>query len=210
MDYDNDQSLILALNAPARRRDAINQLQAIAHCICFDGRVTDDEVAMLSAFMLTNSALDKQWPFDRIWGLLDAIRADAIVTLDERVVLLRTLREFALQDPEAQQKATGAIFDDDIEIDFVERSFVTTGVLAFGKRGPFQARLVSVGATIHNTLRRDTDFLIVGTKGSDAWMAERYGTKIDGAMQAKRGGAKVRIVREPVAIEALLLAEQRR
>lgn len=214
LDYDTDQELISRFAVKAKRRDAMNQLQAVAYAICFDGHVSDSELDMLRSFLGSHADLINEWPISSIWDLLNRILADGEVTLEERRILLKTLREYALRDLDEDateaSRVTQTIFDDDVEIVFPGRSFVVTGVLEFGKRAPFQERIVSVGGVIHDKVKRDTDFVVVGVKGSQAWTTEKYGTKIDEAMQAKSRGGALRIVREIFAVEALLAAEAQR
>lgn len=220
-DYDTDHELISRFAAKAKRRDAINHLQAIAYAICFDGHVSDSELHMLGSFLSNHADLINDWPISSVWELLNRIMADGMVTLEERRILLKTLREYALHDlnepasPLAEaasepSRVTQTIFDDDVEVLFPGRAFVVTGVLELGKRGPFQARIAALGGIIHDKVKRDTDFVVVGVKGSQAWTTDKYGTKIEEAMQAKARGAAVRIVRELFAVEALLAAEAQR
>lgn len=212
-DYDRDQELIARFAVQAKRRDAMNQLQAIAYAICFDGQVSDTEIEMLRSFLGAHAHLVSDWPLSSLWDLLNRILADGEVSVEERRILLRTLREYALTDLDAPQpdptvvSAPQTIFDDDVDIIIPQRSFVITGVLELSKRAPFQQRLQAVGGLIHDRVRRDTDFLIVGVKGSQAWSTAKYGTKIDDAQQLKQAGSPIRVVREAFAIEALLAVE---
>lgn len=206
LDYDRDQNLIMRLHAADKGRDAANQFQTLAWTICYDGKVTDAELDMLMDFLGTNAHLCDTWPFDRVWDLLARIRQDGEVTHDERMILLKTLKEFERGVP----APTGAAFDDDAEIVIPGRRFCVTGVLELGERRPFQQRLETCGGLIQKSVSSKTDFLVVGLKGSAAWMSDRYGTKIDEVMQNRSRGWQVRVVRESFALEALLLAEAAR
>lgn len=202
LDYDRDQELIMRLNAADKGRDAANQFQMLAWTICFDGKVSDTELDMLVHFLGTNAHLSSAWPYNRVWDLLARIRQDGDVTHEGRLLLLRTLKEFERGVP----TPTGAAFDDDVEVVIDGRRFCITGVLEFGQRRHFQERLEACGGIVQKSVSSKTDFLVVGMKGSAAWMSDRYGTKIDEVMQYRERW-QVRVIRESFAVEALLLAE---
>ena len=204
--YDTAQSSIYAANASAKKRDAINALQGLAFAICYDGEVSDAEIAMLRKFLADNREFADEWPFDHLWATLRRALDGGLVTPSDRTLLLRTLREFETRD---NPDPSAAIFDDDImpeDIRFPGAEFVITGTLESGTRKVFTTRLMALGAQFRSSsvVPSATDYLVVGMKGSKAWKSGRYGTKIEAAMGAKKAGAKVRIIREDVALEALL------
>ena len=211
VDYDNDQALIMRLNEPQHRRQAEHTLQALCQAVCFDGRIDDSEIEMMRQFLVANSCYASTWPFDRVWSMFESVLTDGVVTLDERMQVLRLLREFQTVNPgdaPERGKATEAIFDDDAEIVIPGHSFVITGVLEHSKRTPFQNRLAALGGVIHDNVRLDTAYVVVGLKGSEAWTTSRYGSKIARAMELKKDqGSTLKVVREFLAIEALIARE---
>lgn len=210
LDYDRDQDIIHRVNTPGRRKRAMQELQGIARAVCFDATLTESEFDMITRFLFDQAEFRADWPLSLIWEKVEAILADGVVSEDERILLLQVLREFAAHDHERTQRATEAIFDDEVELLFAQRSFILTGVLEYSKRKPFEERLEKLGGTIHSSVRRDTHFVIVGMKGSESWTTDRYGSKIDKAMQIKREtpSCGLKIVREMTAVEALLRAER--
>jgi len=207
LDYDDDRAQISRLNTGTRGRRAESELQGIVRLIRFDRKISDDEIAALAGFLASNSEFATEWPFARIWSVLNRILEDGIVTDDERRELFDVLGalDSSVRGP------TDGLFDDDVEIVIENRSFAITGVLQLGKRKELQARLAAVGGLIHDSVKMTTDYLVAGDLGSDDWITSRYGTKFKKVLDnRKRGIGSTKIVREVFTVEALTAAELRK
>ena len=71
-----------------------------------------------------------------------------------------------------------------------------TGDFAYGSKGKVEKYLMSLGATIHHSMTKSTQVLIVGALGSAAWSHNNYGSKVEKAMEYRSKGADVIIIRE--------------
>lgn len=92
-----------------------------------------------------------------------------------------------------------------------------TGDFAYGSKGKVEKYLLSLGATIHHSMTKSTQVLIVGALGSSAWSHNNYGSKVEKAMEYRSQGADVMIIREkdlfaddPDIEEKIKLAEENR
>lgn len=200
---DRDHGILAHIASERLERRALQEFQGIAMAVCFDGKVDDSELNLVRTWLNNHAALWGAWPFDRIVELLRRILADGVVTTEERRELLATLRQYSAET----HAPAGTIFDDDAVVVVAGRSFAITGASEFFDREALIKRLKDCGATVHDSVRPDTDYLVVGAEGSDLWVTSRYGTKIESAMDYQRRGGRIKVVRDYAAIDALVTCE---
>jgi hypothetical protein len=80
---------------------------------------------------------------------------------------------------------------------FPEKHFVVTGNFAFGKRSSVYAAIESRGGVVHDAMRFDIDYLVIGSVISKAWSESTYGNKIKKAVEMRSQGGRPSIVPEP-------------
>lgn len=196
LDYDTDQKLIRYFNQGILDARTASEIQGIAAAIVYDEKVDEGEVAMLAGWMERHRAQAHAWPLCDLFNVFEQITADGQIDDRERLVLLNFLSAISCS---AERSGTAAdnIFDEPAAIEFPSRAFVFTGKLESGPRKKAQATVVELGGLCHNTVRIDTNFLVVGALGTDYWKTSRYGTKIEEVMHHRSAsGATTRIVRE--------------
>lgn len=113
--------------------------------------------------------------------------ADGILENEERESMLCLFEQ--VTDPVSKACACG-------DIDINGKTFCLTGEFDFGERSEVQAVLVKRGGIPVSGVTRKTDYVIVGNKGSDAWCAGNYGTKVMKALELQSKGFPIKIVRE--------------
>ena len=87
------------------------------------------------------------------------------------------------------------------------RSFVFTGTGAFGSRAEMQQTTIDAGGMIHSTVRRNTDYIVIGSFVTAAWANERYGRKIEKAVEYRdRLGTGIQIVHEEDWVAGVAMA----
>ncbi|MCR4749320.1 MAG: BRCT domain-containing protein [Lachnospiraceae bacterium] len=84
-----------------------------------------------------------------------------------------------------------------------QRDVVVTGDFDFGSRQDVYSFIENAGGIIDNNVKKATDFVVVGCKGSDAWKTGNYGGKIQKAIELKDKGEHIEIVKENDFIEAV-------
>ncbi|MPN59546.1 hypothetical protein SDC9_207267 [bioreactor metagenome] len=71
-----------------------------------------------------------------------------------------------------------------------------SGEFEYGDKTAMQDALSQMGGVPASGVTKKTDFVIVGSKGSDAWCAGNYGTKVKKALEMQEKGMPIQIVKE--------------
>ena len=74
--------------------------------------------------------------------------------------------------------------------------FCLTGDFACGPRGSCEARITALGGEIRSSVSKKLNYLVVGGLGSPEWKHGSFGTKVEKAMELKREGTPIFLVRE--------------
>jgi len=120
----------------------------------------------------------------------------------DRAKLWRSLCAIAGHDPKSgvvSGLAMGGIFDDPAlpsDISFEGATFCLTGTFAYGKRALCAERITNLGGQFHKHITKKTDYLVIGTLETKAWIGTNYGRKIESALGAKSKGSNIRIISE--------------
>ena len=151
---------------------------------------------MLLEWMARHRAQAHAWPLSDLFTLFERITADGVIHPEERLELLDFLSAIACS-AERSGTAVDTIYEEAPHIEFPENSFVFTGVLESGPRRKAQATVKQLGGLCPSNIRVDTDFLVVGSLGTDCWKTSRYGTKIEKVIRYREtSDATTQIVRE--------------
>lgn len=180
----------------------IKELQLLCSKIIADGDVDDGELAMIDGWIERNKEAVDIWPVSELCDILRYIRADGVVTSDERVRLFNFLRSIAVA-PAQKGEAAEVIFDSAPNIEFPGKLFVFTGELQMGTRQQARDAVASRGGRSSDSPSQKMSYLVVGDLGSANWAHSRYGRKIQAAMDYKRRKLSVVIAREDIFVEAL-------
>lgn len=167
----------------------LRELQTVLKTIVEDDAVDESEVFFLMEWMDTNSNLRGNYPYDRVFDLLDKVLEDGIVDRDELILLLDKFNEFT--DPVSVADKV-----DSANITIEGKHFVLTGEFAKGTRDEVSKLLESQGGIMDGQVKKCTDFVIVGSLGSQAWKNGTYGGKIKKAMEYKDKGIDINIISE--------------
>jgi ribosomal protein S11 len=97
----------------------------------------------------------------------------------------------------AEMMREGSPFDEPVPaIGFDGTSFAFTGKFSSGTRSECQEAVENCGAIGQKSVNRSTDFLIIGSEGSDNWAEGSHGRKIEKAMMFRMDTGKPVIVSE--------------
>lgn len=173
---------------------ALQTLQKCLEDIIADGQVTVAELFFLTQWMTDNRDLQGNYPFDRVFDSLDRVWADGKVTEEELVELQTLFSEFV--DPVKSQSCHEIIRS------LKEKHVCITGDFDFGSRKEVFALIENAGGIIDKNVKKATNYLVVGSKGSDAWKTGNYGEKIQKAMEYNSKGMEIKIVEEAEFIPA--------
>ena len=175
---------------------ALQELHGLVQEIIEDGVITMAELNILSGWMEDHVDLQGYYPFDRIFNALDEVLADGKVTFDELESLKKLFVDFV--DP------VKSCACHDVVTSIAGKHIVVTGDFDYGNRGAIFSLIEQAGGIIDKSVKKATNYVIVGSKGSEAWKTGNYGSKIEKAMQWNDKGAGIKIIEECEFIPALL------
>lgn len=167
---------------------ALQELQALLETITKDKEVTLEEFYSLRDWMENHRDLQGNYPFDRVFNALDQVLEDGKIDSDELKELQILFSDFV--DPVRSM----GIRD---EIDSLEgKHIVVTGDFINGTRKEIIDVIESVGGIYDKSVKKATDYVVVGSYGSGAWKTGNYGGKIQKALELKDKGSSVEIIEE--------------
>lgn len=174
-------------SAPSESTVQLLKLKDILADITSDGVLNDSEVYSLQEWMDENVALRGNFPFDKIFAVVDSALADGILAPNELQSMLALFEQ--ITDPVANSSACG-------DFDINGKTFCLTGEFNRGPRAMVEDLLASKGGVPVKSVTKKTDYVIVGSQGSDAWSAGNYGSKIKKALELQEKGVAIQIVKE--------------
>ncbi len=174
----------------------LQELSKLLEGMLLDGEITMDEVDSIRFWLEDHRDLAGNYPFDKAFNALDNVFEDGVIT-EQELADLKTIFE-EIVDP---VKAQGC----HEQIATLEGKHVcVTGDFNYGARKNVEQLIVSVGGIIDKSVKKATDYVVVGAQGSDAWKTGNYGGKIQKAMEWNAKGQDIKIVEEAEFIPAIL------
>lgn len=83
-----------------------------------------------------------------------------------------------------------------VAVDVSEKTICLSGDFALGSKSEITEKLEELGATVKKAVSGKTNYVIVGSLGSENWSYENYGTKIKKALEFQAQGKDIKIVKE--------------
>ena len=80
--------------------------------------------------------------------------------------------------------------------ELTDKHFVLTGEFSYGSRAAVSEYITSHGGIVDDTVKKCTEFVVIGSLGSQAWKNGVYGSKIKKAMELKDKGQNIDLVAE--------------
>lgn len=157
------------------------------------------------AWLQKNKAHKSIWPISILYTQVTAALEDDIIDDEERTRLIATMAEFADFSPVCEQPATSLpLTTPPPEITYAGNLFVLTGEFVTGTRTNCEKEIIILGGETHKRITRQTDYLIIGGKGSSDWVHQTFGRKIEQAIELQSKGQSISIVSEQHWIESLM------
>lgn len=187
----------------------IAELLGLAKGVICDGEVTDGEAVALKQWLRSHPDAASTFPGSVIAGRLEAIFADGILEAHERDDLADLLRSLT-GETEDQRGELDRVTRLPIDVPapsifFDGKTFCFTGKFVYGSRARCQAEIAHRGGRCADAVTETTDYLVLGTVASPAWVQGVYGTKIERAVELKAHGRAIAILAEEHWVEALQL-----
>ena len=177
------------------RKRALQELQKQLEAIIDDGKVSLIEFSELSEWIEKHRDLQGIYPFDRVFSALDTVLNDGTVTADELEELQILFSEFT--DP------VKSSCNCDSPISLNGKHICVTGEFDYGSRETIISIIKEKNGIIDENVKKTTNYLIVGAKGSDHWKTNKYGGKIQKAMEYRGKGANIQIIEERVFVSCI-------
>jgi len=174
---------------------ALRDLDELLKRIIADGKVTITEFSVLKDWMEAHDDLQGEYPFDRVFNALDQVLEDGVVTSDELIRLQKLFSGFV--DP---VKASSC---HDIVESITGLHMCVTGDFNYGSRSKVLTLIEQAGGIVDKNVKKATNLVVVGAKGSDSWKAGNYGGKIQKAMELKDKGQNIKVLEEADFIPAV-------
>jgi len=175
--------------------------------IMADGELNDQEIKYLDNWLSDNLALTSTWPGEVIYSRIKTILADNKITEDERTHLKQTLSDLiddTLQETGAASGASTSLPVDDIDsVTIKDNIFCFTGNFLYGTRNACELAITERGGTATPRIRKDLNYLVIGTMASRDWAHTSHGRKIEKAMGFKKDNCPIYIVEEKQWVEGL-------
>jgi len=179
-------------------------LVGLAAGITADGVVNTHEAIFLKQWLENNLAHLNDPVINLLYSRLASMLQDDALDPDESLELLNILRSFSGVGIDGPQVGGAAAFaPTDLPFNFPVpdlvwggRTFVFTGVMAYGPRKDCQTLVEERGGLIGGGVSKKVHYLVVGSVGNEQWRHSTYGTKIMKAVELREADASIAIVGE--------------
>jgi len=168
---------------------SLQLLQGILLGITCDNFLTEEEIYALKLWIDNNAHLAGQFPYDKVFQLIQDVLEDGILEQAELDYLLKIFKQ--ITDPVNLMCET-----QDEEIKIKNKNICLTGEFLIMTRHEFEDMLCRLGAICQKSVTKTTDFLIVGDCGSEQWSCGNYGLKVKKAMELQQKKHLIKIIRE--------------
>jgi NAD-dependent DNA ligase len=214
MAYLSDPNQNAGMRAAAARaiemqkiKKATEHLLGICDGLIADDYVSESEVLFLRNWLSNNAEITDDWPGCVIAQRVSDILSDGVITADERMDLLDTLREITggrfLETGTTATEGPALPIDDDPCIFFSDMSFCLTGRFLWGTRAACERAILGLGGTAVDNITQRLNYLVIGTLIEPQWAHTTFGRKIEKALQYQQQGHEIIIVSEQQWTQAL-------
>ena len=144
-----------------------DEIESLLLTILMDGKITEDERNMLTAFL--SNFIDLKYSYNLTSADMDALKS---------------------------KYSIGGICSVCQSIDFKNNLFCFTGQSTRATRNEIATIICHEGGNFKNNLTNSTRYLIVGNDGNPCWAYSCYGRKIEDAINRRKAGQRLTIVNE--------------
>lgn len=181
-------------------RRSADALIGITAGLTADGKINQLEAEFLKSWIETHLVHLEDPVVNILYQRLADMLSDGVLDEDESVELLEILHQFAglpVGAPQRTANVSSLPLNDPIpELDWLDRVFLFTGVMAYGPRKDCESLVTERGGVIGNSVSKKVHFLVVGSIGNEQWLHSSYGTKIKKAVELRNSGVPIAIISE--------------
>jgi len=181
-------------------RRSADALIGITAGLTADGKINQLEAEFLKNWIETHLIHLEDPVVNILYQRLADMLSDGVLDEDESVELLEILHQFAglpVGAPQRSANVSSLPLNDPIpELDWLDRVFLFTGIMAYGPRKDCESLVTERGGVIGNSVSKKVHFLVVGSIGNEQWLHSSYGTKIKKAVELRNSGVPIAIISE--------------
>ncbi len=166
----------------------LRELKEMLSGFLSDGILSNEEIDTVRQWEKSHKYLSDRYPFKQIIETLDKAFEDGVISDDETNEIKQIFSEII--DPVKSQHCNQSICT------LMEKHVCLTGEFDYGQKRDVESIIISHGGSIDESVKKTTDYLVVGAKGSEAWKAGNYGGKIQKAMEYQKKGSNITIIEE--------------
>lgn len=167
---------------------SLRELQGFLMGIVSDGILTETEIFALKKWLDDNHELKGQYPFDRVYCIIEDALDDSILEQSELNEMFNLFNECI--DP--VKKCSSTIKT----ITIKDKTFCLTGDFSNATRKEIENLIISLGGICKSSVSGKTNYVLVGSLGSPDWVCGNYGTKIKKALELQKNGNPIQILNE--------------
>jgi hypothetical protein len=182
----------------------LQRLHAMLGGVVSDGRISEDELRGLSAWLQNHEHLKACWPYDEIDSLIVGVMKDKKIDAEKQELFKGFFSEFiAILD---DRTITSPVVSEGLsivglcavcpEIQFNGSTFCFTGASSKYTRKELAATVERMGATFVPNVTKSVNYLIIGAEGNPCWAYACYGRKVEKAVELRRAGLRVLLIHE--------------
>ena len=169
----------------------IDELIGICRGVIADNTTNIQEAKFLLKWVESNYKVANFYPFNVLYSRLGEMLKDGILDDEEQKELLEIMTaltggELIIEDRSIESmSSTLPLCEPEPIITIKGSSFVFTGVFTTGPRKKLSQLVVEIGGIIHDGVKKETNFLVIGDIGSLDWAHSSFGRKIEKAVELR-------------------------
>lgn len=167
---------------------ALQTLQGFLLGVIADNKLSEEEVYALKKWLSENNDLSGQYPFDRVFSVINNALIDEILDQNELKEMLDLFKKYTTP--------TEFCSCSTYNFSLTDKIVCLTGDFEYGSRKAVEDLVVQAGGICKNSVSGKTDYVIVGNLGSPDWSCGNYGTKIKKALELQEKGNNIQIIKE--------------
>lgn len=181
-------------------RRAADALLGLATGMTADGAINQQEAEFLKSWIERHMVHLEDPVVNILYRRLADMLSDSLLDPAESSELFSLLQQFTgLQIGTATpfQASSGLPLNNpEPALDWATRSFVFTGIMAYGPRKICEQLVTERGGIIASSVSRKVHYLVIGAIGNEQWLTSSYGTKIKKAVELRETGSPIALISE--------------
>lgn len=203
---DKDPAVARA-TATHRLNKAVEHMIGLVTGIIADQNLHDLEIKLLRTWLGENSLVTQTWPGFVVARKVEDIMEDGVITDAERSHLLKVLTDLASTDfaltGSSSPEVAALPINDVVTVSLKNAGVCHSGEFLFGTRASCERLTLKAGGMPLDSVTRQTDILVIGTRVSPSWAHTSFGRKIQKAAELQEAGHPIEIISERRWIDAM-------